>query len=501
MVYVAEGTYGCVYRPPIKCKNGKKYTKGKISKLMTRRAAKKEVKEYEFIKKVDKDQKYYPGPPIQCDVDPADAIREISPDECKLYEENPNINDYELLIYNDGGYDLKQFTTQHLDKYLASNIQEQTDKFFFNALRLFEGIEHFLKKDLLHHDLKPHNIVFDPTTYRFNFIDFGLVEKKSRLFNEILGEKNYENFHWSYPLEFGFLNYSKPYYIKYFDRTSLTHIEKDFKSILDPKTKNIRDAKNMYNIKPESFKTTFRYMENRLIPQSNDNRIEQMIDGLLRYIPSTKEKYEMLVEKLLENVDIYALGFTMNHMINCFYDKGALTKNEYSRYSRLFQQMFNSNVEVRTSFTASEYKNWYEQILNDLGVFTRLGKGTEGTKGTKGTEGTEGTEETKKPVLQQCPEGKEYNIDTKRCIKSCLPGQHRDAITRRCRKNKQPAVEPKAPSVEPKAEPKPKAPAVEPKAPACPNGKELNPDTGRCIKSCLPGQYRDAFTRRCRKIK
>ena len=54
MVYVAEGTYGCVYRPPIKCKNGKKYTRGKISKLMTHRAANKEVKEYEFIKKVDK---------------------------------------------------------------------------------------------------------------------------------------------------------------------------------------------------------------------------------------------------------------------------------------------------------------------------------------------------------------------------------------------------------------------------------------------------------------
>jgi serine/threonine protein kinase len=469
MVYVAEGTYGCVYRPPIKCKNGKKYTRGKISKLMTHRAANKEVKEYEFIKKVDKDKKYYPGPPIQCDVDPVDAIRVISPDECQLYGENPNINDYELLIYNDGGYDLKQFTTKHLDKYLASNIQEQTDKFFFNALRLFEGIDFFLKKDLLHHDLKPHNIVFDPTTYRFNFIDFGLVEKKSKLINDILKEKDHENFHWSYPLEFGFLNYSKPYYIKYLDINSLSRIEADFKSILTSKNKN---STNLYNIKPDSFKNTFRYMENREFPQSNTNRVEQMMYGLLRYIPYTEEKYEMLVEKLLENVDIYALGFTMNHMINCFYDKGALTKNEYNRYSRLFQQMFNSNLEIRTSFTATEYKNWYEQILNDLGVFTRLG-----ITGKKKDE-MKKTDEMK-TFLQQCPEGKEYNIDTKRCIKSCLPGQYRDVITRRCKKIK--VVE----------EARQEARPVNQQVKLCVSGKEMNPQTRRCRNICKAGTVRN----------
>ena len=74
MVYVAEGTYGCVYRPPIKCKNGKKYTTGKVSKLMTRRAAKKEIEEYKFIKTVDKKKQFYPGPPIDCEVDEIDDV-------------------------------------------------------------------------------------------------------------------------------------------------------------------------------------------------------------------------------------------------------------------------------------------------------------------------------------------------------------------------------------------------------------------------------------------
>lgn len=86
MVYVAEGTFGCVYRPPIKCKNRKKYTTGKVSKLMTRRAAKKEIEEYKFIKTVNKKKQFYPGPPIDCEVDEIDAAHEMTQGECKLFE-------------------------------------------------------------------------------------------------------------------------------------------------------------------------------------------------------------------------------------------------------------------------------------------------------------------------------------------------------------------------------------------------------------------------------
>ena len=59
MVYIGEGSYGCVYRPAIKCKNGTKYKTGKISKLMTRKYAKKEFDEYKLVKKSDKKRQYY----------------------------------------------------------------------------------------------------------------------------------------------------------------------------------------------------------------------------------------------------------------------------------------------------------------------------------------------------------------------------------------------------------------------------------------------------------
>jgi serine/threonine protein kinase len=468
MVYVAEGTYGCVYRPPIKCKTGKKYTTGKVSKLMTRRAAKKEIEEYKFIKIVDKKKQFYPGPPIDCEVDEIDAAREMAQGECKLFNENPNINDYKLLIYNDGGYDLEKFTKMHLDSYLAPNQQEQTDLFFFNAFNLFEGLRLFLKNDLLHHDIKPQNIVFDPATYRFNYIDFGLAEKKSVLASEIISETTYENFHWSYPLEFGFLNYSKNYYFKRINKRDLTNIKLEFIRLM-PSATNIS---NLYNIKPTSFRTTFGYMENRLGHFDQRIFIESVFDGLNRY---NIQSYSRLVRKLLVNTDIYALGFTMNHMINCFYDKGALLEDEYIQYSKLFNEMFHPNVDIRTRFNIDDYATWYSEILKNTGVLTRLGKNIVDGKIVN----------VAVPVTKTCPDGKELNPATKRCIKVCPPNYYRDA-TQKCKKNK-------VIDLESDSDFSINAMILENQlsSKVCREGKELNLVTGRCRNVCKPGTIRN----------
>lgn len=355
MVYVAEGTYGCVYRPPIKCKNGIKYPNGKISKLMTRRAAIKEEKEYKLIKNADKKQKYYPGPPIRCSPDPVDAKNEMTPGECKLFENDPKINKYNLLIYNDGGHDLKQFIEHELDNYLAVGSQEQTDKFFLNAYNLFQGIKLFLANDILHHDIKPQNIVFDSANYRFNYIDFGLIEQKSKLVNGIIAGINHESFHWSYPLEFGFLHSAKDY--DFNKITNFSPLYKDFIKILtDPAYRN---QPNKYGIKPKSFETVFTYMEDRVNPFSKEDFIKKVFDGLV--FCKDYNTYPEFVEKLLKNTDIYSLGFTLNHVLNAFYDKGAITRADYIKYSKLFQKMYSPNIDDRAQHSIDEYAEWYKE--------------------------------------------------------------------------------------------------------------------------------------------
>ena len=505
MVYVAEGTYGCVYRPPIKCKNGKKYTTGKVSKLMTRRAAKKEIEEYKFIKTVDKKKQFYPGPPIDCEVDEIDAAREMTPGECKLFEQDPNINNYKLLIYNDGGYDLDKFTKIYLDGYLAPNPRQQTDLFFLNAYNLFEGLRVFLTNDLLHHDIKPQNIVFDPATYRFNFIDFGLAEKKSELSLGILDETKHENFHWSYPLEFGFLNHSKDYYLQNISERRLNKAEVDFIGLLSATT----NIPNSYNIKPTSFRTTFRYMENRLTPFNQQLFIESVFNGLRNY---TGRNYPLLVGKLLINTDIYALGFTMNHMINCFYDKGALSQDEYTRYSKLFNRMFHPNVELRTTFKIYQYAYWYEDILKNTGVLSRLGKKIQidGTIVDVSKPVTPVLSPSLspglipplspglRPVVKTCPEGQELNPATKRCRKVCPPNHYRDE-KQKCKKIKAVELESESDLSMNGMIDRIGNQLSSRTRKVCPAGKELNYATGRCRKICKPGTVRNNKGR-CVKI-
>ena len=82
MTKIGEGTYGCVHKPSLKCKNKQISYEGKISKIMRASAAFKEMKEYSTINSIDADKKFYQGEPIECDpVDNEEARREI--DACR----------------------------------------------------------------------------------------------------------------------------------------------------------------------------------------------------------------------------------------------------------------------------------------------------------------------------------------------------------------------------------------------------------------------------------
>lgn len=489
MVYVAEGTYGCVYRPPIKCKNGIKYPVGKISKLMTRRAAIKEEKEYKLIKKADKKQKYYPGPPIRCDPDPADAKNEMTPGECKLFEKDPKINKYNLLIYNDGGHDLKQFIEHELDNYLAVGSQEQTDKFFLNAYNLFQGIKLFLANDILHHDIKPQNIVFDSANYRFNYIDFGLIEQKSKLVNGIISGINHESFHWSYPLEFGFLHSVKDY-----DFNKITNFSPLYKELLkiltDPAYKN---QPNKYGIKPKSFETVFTYMEDRVNPFSKEDFITRVFDGLV--FCKAHNTYPEFVENLLKNTDIYSLGFTLNHVLNAFYDKGAITRADYIKYSKLFQKMCSPNLNGRIAYSVDEYIAWYEKVLTETGVLSRLDKTISNGEIKDADASIESeiintTMARIQDILKRCPPGKEINPETKRCRKVCPPNHFR-STTGKCKKVKMAKLFFDYDVFGNSSSKKTRK--------VCPPGKELNYETGRCRIECKPGTMRNSKGR-CVKL-
>ena len=55
---IGEGTFGCVLKPPLKCRDKNIDYKNKISKVMPINEAKKELKEYNSIKNITGLSKY-----------------------------------------------------------------------------------------------------------------------------------------------------------------------------------------------------------------------------------------------------------------------------------------------------------------------------------------------------------------------------------------------------------------------------------------------------------
>lgn len=399
MVFVNQGTYGCVYRPPLKCKNKKKTAKNMISKLMVTDEANAEVNEYKILRRIDSENKYYPGPPQKCEVNPKD--KNISDYDCSLLEENPNLKDYSLLMYKDGGIDLDDFVEDHLDEYLKNGKQRQTDLFWLNAFNLFKGLRLYLNNDFLHHDIKPSNIVFNPKTYTFNYIDFGLSVLTNDLVKDILEKKDYESFHWSYPIEVGFTNYKKSFHYDKLDKAKMDKIEGELIRLL---TEESSDNKNEYKIKPKRYThNTFRYMTNQLSQIEIPEMIRATMDGI-RYYKETAN-FEKFVNDTVPYLDIYALGFTLNNVLNFFYVKGALDNAQYARFSALFQSMFEFDCSKRLKDIELIISK-YEEILKLTGVLKRLGKTIENR---------EIVDLKKSSTAKTCKPGKKLNNKTNRC--------------------------------------------------------------------------------------
>ena len=91
---IGEGTYGCIHKPSLKCKNKKANHNKKVSKLLLKENAEKEVHEYDILSKIDKKHEYYLGNPITCL--PAETeFNKKSMEKCETFvEENNNNNNF-----------------------------------------------------------------------------------------------------------------------------------------------------------------------------------------------------------------------------------------------------------------------------------------------------------------------------------------------------------------------------------------------------------------------
>lgn len=215
---IGEGTYGCVTKPSLVCKGSKRNYSHKVSKIMIKKYAKKEHNDMKQITKIDGIDKYIVSLPDLCvpklDTTFIRALRKCGNEKIKAALEG----DFRLLVIEDGGISLKQFTEEVIQTLSKHDICV----FLTKTYNLLEALCFFYEHDIVHHDIKMRNIVYNIETTKIKFIDFGLMKKRSKLVRESTNNKNDMAQKWAnFPPEYNVANkyhYDKSdYQMKYKD--------------------------------------------------------------------------------------------------------------------------------------------------------------------------------------------------------------------------------------------------------------------------------------------
>lgn len=190
MPYIAEGSYGCVFSPPLKCLNNKKTTYSQAGKIFNKKTSMDEEKKLvEKINKIDPKGKWTVPYYGSCFVNVNKTETNDNINKCNKYAKHIPIT--EQLIYKNGGIDLNRFIN---DFELFKN-----DLFIDNLIPLFynllKGLNTLNEKKLAHCDIKPPNILYDFNESKFYIIDFGLTTP----YNGISSFSNYNMLNHVYP--------------------------------------------------------------------------------------------------------------------------------------------------------------------------------------------------------------------------------------------------------------------------------------------------------------
>ena len=462
---IGEGTFGCAHKPSMKCRDNKRRNKNEISKLMTSANAAKELKEFALIDFADKEKEFYLGKPRKCEVDRIlSNIRSIR--KCPSGKFDPmRMDDYSLLVMKYGGQDLEIFGEEVMTWTKTKENVDAIELFWLEVVRLFYGLKVLHDNNVVHHDLKQQNIVYDKATNRANFIDFGFMEKKSsriyaaKLSASWLGNKH----HWSFPLEAVYWN----------------------KDIYMLAASARGKSKKAYREFAESVADNCGYFFTSVIHfNANKSKIDKVAEvgtknafrNVLEFEP-TDESYNRFIDKSIDSVDTYGLGIALMFVLHR--SKHLLSDEFYKNVMNLGVNMLEGRIFIRS--TPEQLLAQYEDLLTNSGLLEKHNKHIENhliankvSAEMKGAEAmadstfvvplavTENIE-----IVRDCPAGKEFNPLTKRCVKVCATGKVRNPAFR-CVKDR---------------------PLNER---ACSQGKELNPATKRCVKTCKSGRIRNS---------
>ena len=172
--YLGQGTYGCVFDPPLKCVGDAQRNSGVGKIFKNEEELEEEEIQFDKVKIIDPTGKFTVQMKKKCEVHAKTIQPSDEFNKCTLFNKNDkNINSfYQQLILNNKGIDLDKFIGK---KFMFMDILD-------GLINAVEGLVEFEKKNYCHRDLKPLNIIVTQPKHNILYIDFGLSLEYDRVY-------------------------------------------------------------------------------------------------------------------------------------------------------------------------------------------------------------------------------------------------------------------------------------------------------------------------------
>lgn len=446
---VGYGTYGCVTKPSLKCETTEDY-KDRVSKLMNKNDAYNELAEMEKLAKIKNIEKYILRLPKICTPLDSKQFHSVlskcdSPHVMRYASSDPS--SFRLLLLDDGGVDLNKFYSKNIIKTLSPN---DVNIFLTSILQLFEGVSFFRNNNIIHHDIKLPNIVYNVKNSKIKFIDFGIMVYYDEFIDSSMKNQNEMAQSWSYfPKEYSCVNKID------YDKLSKCNYYRS-----KPYDVFVKKAANTFDSYCLSFclKTLFKKLIGKFQHIHND----------------FFKKTSILLDEYCQT-DL----FRRNDDVNSLYVRYKTLLKNYNIYNNSNPTPSNKSLDLADKFSINKINKKEEKSREESRPSSRkeieiIDLVTPKSKTRSKSKVSRKSPKNKSVAKKPCPTGKERNPKTGRCInvkkpavnimdKPCPPGKVRNPKTRRC-------VNEKKTHQQKMNEP-------------CPPGKERNPKTGRCVKT------------------
>jgi serine/threonine protein kinase len=166
MPYIGEGTYGCVFKPHLKCAHATSKTKDDVGKVFSSKSAfQEELDILEKIKKLDPDNEFTLPIFFTCPINHKHR-KSDKVEKCRLIHSDDTETNMQIIMKN-GGKSLGPFVSKGISHPMFF-------KFFTLFTPLIKGAVTMesTPSQFIHQDIKPENILY--RNNKLFLIDFGI---------------------------------------------------------------------------------------------------------------------------------------------------------------------------------------------------------------------------------------------------------------------------------------------------------------------------------------